>query len=622
MHLQDIQSPQDLQGLSYEELERLAAEIRNEIISTVSERGGHLASNLGVVELTLALHRAFHMPEDKIIFDVGHQCYVHKLLTGRYPEFHTLRTYRGMAGFPKRAESPYDIFETGHSSTAISAALGMARARDLQGQNYQVVAVVGDGALTGGMCYEALNDGGSTNTRMIVVLNDNEMSISQNVGALSEHLTNLRVSHGWISTKRHVRSRTAKIPVVGKHIYRFLRWARNTIKSLFVDESFFHLMGFRYYGPVDGHDIRSLEHIFSMARDFDKPAVIHVLTKKGKGWRYSEEQPDKFHGIGPFDPATGEVKSKPACASFGSIVAERLQQMAAEDPRIVAISAAMIGGTGLTAFQKAYPERTFDVGITEEHAVTMAAGMAAAGLKPYFAVYTSFFQRSYDQMIHDVAMQKLPVTFLLDRAGLVGDDGQTHHGILDLASMLPVPNMTVLAPCDIHELAEMIPWTQSFEGPVAIRYGRQGIDLTDTVQRKPFAFGRWQKLTSGQDLTILAMGSMVREALTVRTLLEQRGIQAAVVNCSTVKPLDEVMLRSLDRAPFVTMEEHMLLGGFGASVTQWCQLHGQRVPLLMFGIQDTFVPHGTREQLMTQLGLSPEQMAKKIGQALGGENRG
>ena len=612
MRLKDLRSPADLKDMSYEELNDLATEIREELVTTVAQRGGHLASNLGVVELTIALHRVFDMPRDQIVFDVGHQSYVHKLLTGRYALFHTLRTFGGLSGFPKRAESEYDVFETGHSSTAISAALGLARARDYQGKDHAVVAVVGDGALTGGMCYEALNDAGNAKTKLIVILNDNEMSIAPNVGALSRHLTDLRVSKGWASTKKKVKHRLSRIPVVGKPIYRLVHWMKDSVKSMFVDEGFFSALGFHYFGPIDGHDLRSMEHTLRLAREFDGPAVIHVLTRKGYGYDKAEEKPEMFHGTPPFYVETGGLRQASTLPSFGKTMARELSDMAREDGRIVTITAAMPGGTGLSAFQKEFPDRMLDVGIAEEHAVTMAAGLAAGGMKPYFAVYATFFQRGYDQMIHDVCMQRLPVTFLLDRAGLVGEDGATHHGVYDLASLLPVPNMTVLAPRDLNELKAMVRWTQHFDGPCAIRYGRNSVDLGDRYPYKGFTAGRWELMEDGTDCALLAVGSMVELALETRSLLERKGVHAAVVNCSTVKPMDEGMLRRLSDRPMVTMEEHVLIGGFGSAVSAFCvgeELHG---PVLSFGIHDTFVQHGRRDQLLKYLGLEPRQMAGRI----------
>lgn len=612
MHLEDLKSPSDLKAMTYSELNDLAMELREELVTTVAHRGGHLASNLGVVELTIALHRVFDMPRDKIIFDVGHQSYVHKLLTGRYPMFHTLRSFGGISGFPKRCESEYDVFETGHSSTAISAALGMARARDYRGEDYAVIAVVGDGALTGGMCYEALNDAGSSETKMIVILNDNEMSIAPNVGALSRHLTDLRVSKGWTSTKKAVKHRLNSIPLIGKPLYRAVHWVKDTVKSAFVDEGFFTALGFHYFGPIDGHNLKSMEHTLQLASEFDGPAVIHVLTRKGYGYDKAEEKPEIFHGTPPFYVETGDLRRASTLPSYGKVMARELVEMAKEDRRIVTITAAMPGGTGLSAFAKAFPDRMIDVGIAEEHAVTMAAGLAAGGMKPYFAVYATFFQRGFDQMIHDVCMQRLPVTFMLDRAGLVGEDGATHHGVYDLASLLPIPNMTILAPRDIGELRAMVRWSQRFDAPCAIRYGRQSVDMQEKYPCSGFRLGRWELMEDGEDCVLLAVGSMVSEALEVREILQKHHIAAAVVNCSSVKPMDEDMLRTLTARPMITMEEHMLAGGFGSAVSSFCVSEELPGPILSFGIQDTFVQHGRRDQLMKYLCLQPKQMAQRI----------
>ncbi|MDO4836844.1 MAG: 1-deoxy-D-xylulose-5-phosphate synthase [Clostridia bacterium] len=608
MHLEDIHSPQDIKNLSYGELEILAKEIRKEIVDTVSKRGGHLASNLGVVELTMALHRVFDTPRDKIVFDVGHQSYVHKLLTGRYNLFHTLRGFGGLSGFPKRNESEYDVFETGHASTAISAALGLARARDLLGQDHHVIAVVGDGALTGGLCYEALNDAGNSETRLIVILNDNEMSIAPNVGALSRHLTDIRISKGWTSAKKNVKQHLEKLPKV----YRITKRAKDMIKSIFVDEGFFSALGFHYFGPIDGHDLKSLEHTLKLVKDYDQPVVIHVLTKKGYGYDKAEEMPEAFHGTPPFYVETGDVRKARTLPSFGKVMATELTDMAKQDPRIVAITAAMPSGTGLSIMEETLPNRVLDVGIAEEHAVTMAAGMATGGMKPYFAVYASFFQRSFDQVIHDVCMQHLPVTFLLDRAGLVGEDGATHHGVYDMASLLPIPGMTILAPRDLSELRCMVRWSGTFQAPLAIRYGRQSVDLSERYPCTKFTLGTWEQMESGKDCVLLAVGSMVESALEVRDLLMKHHIEAEVINCSTVKPMDEELLRRLAQKPMITMEEHVLTGGFGSAVSSFCVSEELQGPMMSFGIPDMYVQHGRREQLLKYLGLTPRQIAQRI----------
>ncbi|MGN1368132.1 MAG: 1-deoxy-D-xylulose-5-phosphate synthase [Aristaeellaceae bacterium] len=616
MRLDQIESPAILKDLSMDELTDLAKQIRSELVSTVAQRGGHLASNLGVVELTLALHRVFNMPEDKLIFDVGHQSYVHKLLTGRYSQFHTLRSYGGLSGFPKRSESAYDAFETGHASTAISAALGMARARDQLGQQHQVIALVGDGALTGGMCYEALNDAGSGKTRMIVILNDNEMSIARNVGALSRHLTDLRVSRRWNDTKSAVRSGLQAIPLIGKPLGSLMSWGKDLVKSIFLDEQregFFDALGFRYFGPIDGHDLPGLIHTLENVRELQEPVVVHVLTKKGYGYEQAEKKPEIFHGTPPFYVETGDRRKVSTLPSYGTVMAKTLSELAENDPRIITVTAAMPSGTGLNHFQAKHPNRMLDVGIAEEHAVTMSAGLAAGGMKPYFAVYATFFQRSFDQLIHDVCMPKLPVTLLLDRAGLVGEDGETHHGVWDFASMLPVPNLTVLAPRDIGELCAMLRWTQQHDGPCAIRYGRSSVDLS---QRYPntegYIPGHWETLEKGKDCTLLAVGSMVETAIEVHDLLAEQGIYARLVDCASVKPMDEALLREIADKPVFTLEEHVRTGGFGAAVCNFAAENRLPAPKKCFALPDAFVTHGNRTLLLDKLGLSAEKIAADI----------
>lgn len=616
MRLDQIESPAILKDLSMDELTDLAKQIRSELVSTVAQRGGHLASNLGVVELTLALHRVFNMPEDKLIFDVGHQSYVHKLLTGRYSQFHTLRSYGGLSGFPKRSESAYDAFETGHASTAISAALGMARARDQLGQQHQVIALVGDGALTGGMCYEALNDAGSGKTRMIVILNDNEMSIARNVGALSRHLTDLRVSRRWNDTKSAVRSGLQAIPLIGKPLGSLMSWGKDLVKSIFLDEQregFFDALGFRYFGPIDGHDLPGLIHTLENVRELQEPVVVHVLTKKGYGYEQAEKKPEIFHGTPPFYVETGDRRKVSTLPSYGTVMAKTLSELAENDPRIITVTAAMPSGTGLNHFQAKHPNRMLDVGIAEEHAVTMSAGLAAGGMKPYFAVYATFFQRSFDQLIHDVCMPKLPVTLLLDRAGLVGEDGETHHGVWDFASMLPVPNLTVLAPRDIGELCAMLRWTQQHDGPCAIRYGRSSVDLS---QRYPntegYIPGQWETLEKGKDCTLLAVGSMVETAIEVHDLLAEQGIYARLVDCASVKPMDEALLREIADKPVFTLEEHVRTGGFGAAVCNFAAENYLPAPKKCFALPDAFVTHGNRTLLLDKLGLSAEKIAADI----------
>ena len=611
--LETIRDPGDLKKLNQEQIRTLCGEIRQELVRTVSQNGGHLASNLGVVELTLALHRVFDFAEDKIIFDVGHQSYVHKMITGRFREFGTLRRYGGISGFPRRDESPYDCFETGHASTAISATLGMARARDYQGKNYAAIALVGDGALTGGMCYEALNDAGNTKTRMIVILNDNEMSIARNVGALSASLTNLRVSSRWQKAKLAAH-RFRRIPVIGKPVYRLLHAVKTMAKAALVRADsigFFETLGFEYFGPLDGHNIEGLEKTLRKAKEFNGPCVIHVKTRKGYGYDKAEERPEIFHGTPPFLVETGDRAEKPDCPSSGHVMADTLIEMAEQDPRIVAITAAMPLGTGLDHFQEKYPDRMMDVGITEEHAATMAAGLAAGGMRPFFAVYSTFFQRCYDQMIHDVAMQRLPVVFLLDRSGVGGEDGQTHHGLFDFAETLPVPGMQVLAPCDTRELRRMLKWTTGQNNPVAIRYARAGNDL-QAYRDEPFVPGKWQCFRKGKDLALLCVGTMARAGLKAADILKENGLDASVFNCSSLKPADLETLKKIQGMPFYTLEEHMVQGGFGAWLREKCSEEGLREPEICFGVPGIFLQHGSHALLMKDAGLDAEQIAERI----------
>ena len=612
--LANVHSPRDLDGLSYPEMNQLAEEIREELITTVSANGGHLASNLGIVELTLALHRVFHMPEDRIIFDVGHQSYVHKMITGRYEHFSTLRTYGGLAGFPKRSESEYDCFETGHASTAISAALGIARARDFQKQKYEVIAVVGDGALTGGMCYEALNDAGNSGTKLMVVLNDNEMSIAPNVGALSNYLTNLRISAGWQGAKRTVRHLNM-VPLVGKPLYHMIHWFKKMVRSTFLREEeigFFEALGFEYFGPINGHDLQGMEKAFRQAQRHKGPCVIHVLTKKGFGYNQAEERPETFHGTPPFYVETGDRIDLPDKKSWGHVMADTLADMTDCDKRIIAITAAMKLGTGLDHYAERYPDHVLDVGIAEEHAATMAAGLAVGGMKPYVAVYASFFQRCYDQMLHDVCMQNLPVTFLLDRSGIGGEDGQTHHGLFDFSLSIPAPGMTVLAPASSGELKQMLWWTAEHDGPCLIRYPKTA-DEANCDEDIPFIAGKWKTAGGSGSIYLLAVGSMVGRALYIRKLLQERNTETTVINCSTVKPLDEEFLSGLPRnAKVFTLEEHMIRGGFGEYVTWFCRQRNYPVPIRCFGVDDEFIQHGNHERLMEAAGLGSRHICDAI----------
>lgn len=613
VELSQIKDPADIRGLSREECEELADDIRTKIIQTVSQNGGHLSSNLGAVEITLALHRVFDTPTDKILFDVGHQAYAHKLITGRYEAFDTLRTYGGLSGFPRRCESVYDCFEAGHASTAISAALGFARARDARGEKHHVVAVVGDGALTGGMCYEALNDCGNSKTRLILVLNDNEMSIAQNVGALSKHLSSLRASVGWNSTKKRVKSRLNRIPVLGQPLYRIIHTTKRMIKSIFVDEGFFSALGFRYLGPIDGNNLAAVESMLRQAKQLDEPVVIHCATKKGYGYNRAERQPEDFHGTPPFLVETGEFSAGSRRAN-GEVAMRTLVDLARKDSRIVAVTAAMPLGTCTHLFEQAFPTRHFDVGIAEEHAVTMCAGMASGGLRPFFFVYSTFLQRGYDQVLHDVCIQNLPVVLMLDRAGISNEDGQSHQGLYDFAYLRHIPHMTVLAPADADELEAMIPAALRLGAPCAIRYPKNAERLPEGYAIEDFAIGRWQTLRHGEDAALVATGTMTAAALRVADRLEEEGIRLTVVNASTVKPLDGACLDALfaRRIPILTMEEHVAMGGFGSSVLEYAAATGVSAQIRTLAVGDCFVQHGDHAHLLKDVGLDDESVAQAV----------
>ena len=609
--------------MNRQECEALAEALRRTIIATVSRQGGHLASNLGVVELTIALHRAFDSPTDKLIFDVGHQVYAHKLLTGRADRFQTLRSYGGISGFPCAEESAHDVFDTGHSSTAISMALGLARARDLSGGTHHVVAVVGDGALTGGMCYEAMNDAGSAHTRLIVVLNDNGMSISKNVGALSNTLRNLRASASWYRGKKRIRSRIESVPVVGVPLARLIMRAMGMVKYVTTGGEMFEALGFRYLGPFDGHNVEEMTHVFEEAKRIsDTPVLIHVLTQKGKGYDLAEQKPEKFHGIAPFCVENGMRRKAPGQTNAAAAAGEALARLADEDSRVVAVTAAMKEGTGLGRFAEAHPDRFFDVGIAEEHAVSMAAGMAKGGMRPYFAVYATFLQRAFDQLVHDVALQKLPVCILADHAGLVGDDGKTHHGVLLAAMTLAVPGLTVLAPRDTRALAGAIRAAAALPGPSVIAYPKEGI--APYGPDEPVEAGRWQMMRDGKDCAILAFGRMTKQALEAADLLEARGVSCAVADCFSLKPMDTAMLRALSGKglPLITVEEEQAAGGFGAEVARVCVAEGLPAPAAICGIGDRFVPHGQTDLLLADCGLSPEGLAGRVAALLEGRHVG
>lgn len=613
MKLNQIQKPDDIRGLSLTEVAELAEEVRETIIRTTSRNGGHLSSNLGAVEITLALHRVFHTPEDQFVFDVGHQSYTHKLLTGRAERFDTIRCYGGLSGFPKCEESEHDCFETGHASTALSAAVGLARARDLTGRKHHVVAIVGDGALTGGMCYEALNDCGNSKTRLIVILNDNQMSIAKNVGALSNHFAELRASAGWNTTKRKVKYSLRKIPLIGVPLEHALHSVKRSLKSFLVDEGFFTALGFKYLGPIDGHDLRAMEKLFRRAKELDEPVIIHCCTRKGNGYRNAEKSPEQYHGTPPFFIESGEVQKR-SRKLYGAVAADELVAMAKRDARIVAVTAAMPLGTAANRFKAQFRKRFFDVGIAEEHAVTMCAGLAKGGMRPFFFVYSTFLQRGYDQVLHDVCMQNLPVVFLLDRAGLGNEDGQSHQGLFDLAYLRHIPNIAVLAPADSAELTEMMHAALERSAPTAIRYPKTAVSPNASYPTRPFMIGRWRTLLSGGDATILAVGSMVSAALNVAHRLQDEGIDAEVVNASTIKPLDGLCLnRLLEKSkPVITVEEHVVEGGFGSAVLEYNAKHGGNLAVTPIGVEGRFIPQGDHDRLLRDTGLDDETLFARI----------
>lgn len=602
--LSQINSPQDLKQLNAEEMDQLAAELRQEVLTVVSENGGHLASNLGVVELTLALHSVYDSPADKIIWDVGHQSYIHKLLTGRRQDFASLRRFGGISGFPKTAESPHDIAETGHSSTSISTAMGMAVARDLNRDKYSVVAVIGDGSLGGGMAFEALNCVGSQKLDMTIILNDNEMSISRNVGGLSSYLSRVRTDPKYTRLSEDLKFVLQKIPAVGDSMYKAAERVKSSIKYLLVRGMLFEELGFTYLGPIDGHNIGALQKILRRAKSYKGPVLIHVVTKKGKGYGPAEAQPAKFHGIGAFDLESGAVS--PSSRTYTDVFSDKICALAEQDPRIVAITAAMPQGTGLSHFALKYPGRFFDVGIAEQHAVTMAAGMARAGYRPVVAIYSTFLQRAYDQIVHDVCLPNLPVIFAIDRAGIVGADGETHQGIFDIAMLRHIPNMTIMMPKDFKELSGMLGLSLKLSGPVAIRYPRGSTSLPVTLSGAPLQVGKGEVLRDGRDIAILGLGPTLVPALQAQAQLHSQGVSAAVINLRFVKPVDQELVKqyALRCGRLVTVEEHVLDGGMGSAVLEACSVQGLTPAVKRLGIQDQFVPHGEPQQLRELFHLS------------------
>ena len=613
MVLDKIRKENDIKNIKPQEWQQLSEEIRNFLVEKLSKTGGHLASNLGVVELTMALHLVFDLPKDKIIWDVGHQSYTHKILTGRKDCFDNLRKYGGISGFPKRSESACDSFDTGHSSTSISAGLGMAWAREMTGENYHVVSVIGDGSMTGGMAFEALNNAAALKKNFIIVLNDNNMSISENVGGLSRHLSKLRTSANYTGLKEGVQSTLEKIPVAGERIVAGIRKTKSSIKQMVIPGMMFEEMGIMYLGPVDGHNIKAMVRTFQEASQVPGPVLVHVLTHKGNGYEPAERHPSRFHGTAPFDVQTGIPKDK-SNPSYTDIFSTVMRKMGERDPRVVAITAAMSDGTGLKRFRNMFPERFFDVGIAEEHAVTFAAGLAAGGMRPVFAVYSSFLQRAYDQLIHDVCMQNLPVVFAVDRAGLVGSDGETHQGVFDLSYLTSMPNMTVMAPKNKWELSDMLKFAISFQGPIALRYprGEAYVGLED--YREPIELGKCEEIYAGSKVLLLALGSMVATAEKVRENLLAEGIDAGLVNVRFAKPFDgEYLQNAMGKYQvIVTMEENVALGGMGEHMACFLRREGFEGSILPVAIPDEFVEQGNVDTLKEMLGMDASSITSRI----------
>ena len=610
MILELINGPEDIKKLTGKELDILRQEIRDFLIGKISRTGGHLASNLGVVELTMAIYLVFDLPKDKIIWDVGHQSYTHKILSGRKGEFDDLRQYGGMSGFPKRKESPCDAFDTGHSSTSISAGLGLAQARDVSGQDHFVVSVIGDGALTGGMAYEALNNAARMKKNFIIILNDNNMSISENVGGMSRYLNGIRTGDGYLDLKKYVTNVLSRIPVIGDELIDKISRTKNGIKQLLIPGMLFENMGFTYLGPVDGHDVKALARALKEAKKLDHAVLVHVITKKGKGYEPAEKNPARFHGVDPFDVLTGESKKEKKNPSYTDVFSKTICQLAEKDPKITAVTAAMPDGTGLKRFSRLYPDRFFDVGIAEEHAVTSAAGMAAGGLKPVVAVYSSFLQRGFDQVLHDVCIQNLPVVFAVDRAGLVGSDGETHQGIFDLSFLSAIPNMSIFAPKNLWELKAGLEFAVSFGGPFAIRYPRGEAYRGLKEFNAPVEYGRGEMLYEEKDIALLAVGSMVSTGEHVREKLKSEGWSCTLANGRFVKPFDEELVDRLAKKHWliVTMEENVLQGGYGLMVTRYIHEHYPHVKVMNIAIPDGYVEHGNVSLLRKGLGIDSDSV--------------
>lgn len=617
MKLHEIISPNDIKSLSTDQLYVLAEDIRHFLIEKLSKTGGHLASNLGVVELTLALHYLFDSPKDKIIWDVGHQAYIHKILTGRADQFDTLRQFKGLSGFPKCCESVHDVWETGHSSTSLSAAMGMAIARDLNQQNDRIIAVIGDGAMTGGMALEALNHIGHEKRKMMIILNDNEMSISANVGGIHNYLQKLRINKKYIRAKDELELVIKKVPAVGDSLVKCAEKLKDSFKYLVVNGILFEELGLTYFGPIDGHNINDLIKTMKIADQNNGPVIIHVVTKKGKGYRPAELDSDKFHGISPYKIESGEVMKKEGPPSFTEIFGKTIVKLAEKDQDIIAVTAAMPSGTGLKKFQEAFPERFYDVGIAEQHATTMAAGLAMAGKNPVLAIYSTFLQRAYDQLVHDVARQNLHVTFAVDRAGFVGADGETHHGVFDIAYLRSIPNMTVMMPKDENELQHMLyTATEHCNGPVVVRYPRaNGVGVELDEEFKVIPISKYEIVKSGEQIAILALGPMVDIAEQAIELLNEIGINPMLINARFIKPIDEELLLELaeDKYKLLVIEEGIEQGGFGSSILEFYSKHNlNNINVNLIGIPDQFIEQGSISQLRNLVGISVDSVVEKI----------
>ena len=618
MLLENINQPNDIKKIDKEDYDILADEIRRYIIDRVSENGGHLASNLGVVELTMALHLVLDLPKDKIVWDVGHQSYTHKILTGRRDDFNTLRAYGGISGFPKRRESECDCFDTGHSSTSISAGLGIVTANEIKGSDDTVVSVIGDGALTGGMAFEALNNASRLKRNYIIVLNDNEMSISENVGGMSKYLSGIRTGHFYNDVKSGVTKTLNSIPVVGEKLVHQISKTKSSIKQLVIPGMFFENMDITYLGPVDGHNIPQLIRVFKEAKKLNHAVLVHVITQKGKGYEPAEKRPSKFHGIEPFDKNTGEILKPKQEPNYTDVFSRTICKLAEKNSNIVAVTAAMADGTGLKRFKSKFPDRFFDVGIAEEHAVTFAAGMASAGLKPYVAIYSSFLQRAYDQILHDVCIQNLPVVFVIDRAGIIGNDGETHQGIYDVSYLRTIPNMNIFAPKNRYEFADILQYASYFNAPLAVRYPKGAAKETLKEYRTPIKYGKSEVIFKEKDVAILACGSMIDIALEARETLKQKGINCSIINARFLKPIDEECIDMLvkDHKILVTIEENILTGGYGEAVLKFINSRAYTTKVINIGIPNIYLEHGSIEMLKKEVGLSAENVVDKILKAL------